>query len=416
MGNDITTCAEDKFNDAMELYAQAALNLLHPHRHGGDLKLGNSAFPFTRKLQAVYREDELRKQIGDVPLMFTTENMTFLQNIQNSARNSTRYKVEADDLQSGTEPFHPDESNSDAFEEEDDETDKKENAYYEMFLNYVSPLNSSMSDPHDTDPRFLDLKLKNLSFKAIRNKGTYKCGYPADHEIQPVMAKEPPKAFLQHRLPDSRRKRKQKPTYPSEKQKYSRGDIVRVLFKKTTTKPRTDILENVQLDLSDANGSVASIREWGAAVFSRDKKQRRAFESITAAFILTFFNVLEEEDVDDVDPQRTMSQFRKAKLALLRLKGERGANKNPQLIALLHGPGGSGKSTVINMVKAYAQSFCESIGHPFTNRTILVTAMSGVAATLLHGETTHSVMGLNKSKITNDMIEQFTDARLLITS
>ena len=89
-------------------------------------------------------------------------------------------------------------------------------------------------------------------------------------------------------------------------------------------------------------------------------------------------------------PQRTASQFRKSKLALLKLKGNRGTNKNAQLIALLHGPGGSGKSTVINMVTAYAQSFCASIGHPFTNRTIVITAMSGVAATLLHGETTHS--------------------------
>jgi cytidylate kinase len=92
----------------------------------------------------------------------------------------------------------------------------------------------------------------------------------------------------------------------------------------------------------------------------------------------------------------------------------RGDKKNAQLICLLHGPGGSGKSTVINMVQAYAKSFCESMGHPYTTRTIIITAMSGVAATLLHGETTHSVIGLNREKITEDEIDAFSDARLLI--
>ena len=66
-----------------------------------------------------------------------------------------------------------------------------------------------------------------------------------------------------------------------------------------------------------------SIREWGAAAFQSDRKQRRAFETIISSFLLTFFTDIDtEEDVSDVDPTRTSSQFRKAKLALLKLKGE----------------------------------------------------------------------------------------------
>jgi hypothetical protein len=90
------------------------------------------------------------------------------------------------------------------------------------------------------------------------------------------------------------------------------------------------------------------------------------------------------------------------------------SNNGSQLILLLHGPGGSGKSTVIFLVIAYAREYCELLGHPFTVRTIVVTAMSGVAATLIHGETTHMSMGLNRSSITPEMIEAWSDTRLVI--
>ena len=69
---------------------------------------------------------------------------------------------------------------------------------------------------------------------------------------------------------------------------------------------------------------------------------------------------------------------------------------------------------MISLVKAYSKEFCELLGHPFTLRTIVVTAMTGVAATLLHGETTHMSMGLNRSSVTADMIEAWSDTRLVI--
>ena len=88
----------------------------------------------------------------------------------------------------------------------------------------------------------------------------------------------------------------------------------------------------------------------------------------------------------------------------------RGAKKDVNLIALLHGSGGSGKSTVINTVKAYAKDYCRMLGQKFTNRTIIVTAMSGVAATLLGGETTHSVLGLNRDSVQNEEALEWADA------
>ncbi len=67
------------------------------------------------------------------------------------------------------------------------------------------------------------------------------------------------------------------------------------------------------------------------------------------------------------------------------------------LIMFMTGAGGSGKSHVINNVLAYASKFCETIGQPFDKRTIVVTAMTGLAATSILGETAHSAMCLNIS-------------------
>lgn len=415
-GEDIRTCQSEKVNKAMEQYAETSMALLLPHRHVSDLQsaVPGCSWPYTKKFQEVWKDDERRRVFGEEPIMFTADNMTFLQNIQDCARNSPRYKVDKDDLQAGTEPFHPDETNVDKFDQEDDGKELEENTHYEQFLQHLDIGDSSYVDPRDNDPTLLDHTLRNFDFKNIKCKGSNKCGFHPKDVLPPIIEKHTEKPFLKHKVPENRRTRKSTKKYP-QKKKYKQSELVRVLFKKTRSKPRKDILQDTDLNLCDANGSIQSIREWGASVFSKDRKQRRAFEAIIAAFILTFFDDIDDDDdVDDLDPTRTSSQFRKAKLALLKLKGTRGRQKKSQLIALLHGPGGSGKSTVINMVKAYAHSYCDSIGHEFTNRTIIITAMSGVAATLLKGNTTHKVMGLNRGSIPPTMIEEFRDARLLI--
>jgi len=138
-GQDICTCDESKFNNAMDTWAKMVLKLLFPLRHIGDImEDDHGRFPFTHKLRAIYNSDCLKKTMGMDPTVFSEENMQFLQNIQDSARNSLRYKINADDLQSGTEPFHPDECDLDSFEKTDDDNDDmEENAHYEMFLNHL---------------------------------------------------------------------------------------------------------------------------------------------------------------------------------------------------------------------------------------------------------------------------------------
>ena len=67
-------------------------------------------------------------------------------------------------------------------------------------------------------------------------------------------------------------------------------------------------------------------------------------------------------------------------------------NKHPtnkqsnQFIGLLHGSGGAGKSRVINAVRNYAKNLCNFLKVDFDKRTILTTALTGVAAVSINGE------------------------------
>ena len=67
------------------------------------------------------------------------------------------------------------------------------------------------------------------------------------------------------------------------------------------------------------------------------------------------------------------------------------------------------------MVKVCAAEYCAMLGHKFTSHAIVVTAMSGVAATLLAGEATHKVHGLNcNSTVQNKEKLDWLDAPLLM--
>ena len=92
------------------------------------------------------------------------------------------------------------------------------------------------------------------------------------------------------------------------------------------------------------------------------------------------------------------------------------SNDTEQLIYCLHGPAGSGKSIVIELALLHAQEYCLYLPNViFCHNTIVVTAMTGVAATLLCRETMHGALFLNqKHEIEPEQIELWADTHLLI--
>jgi len=76
--------------------------------------------------------------------------------------------------------------------------------------------------------------------------------------------------------------------------------------------------------------------------------------------------------------------------------------------------GGSGKTTVVDLVVEHAREFCDHMNHNFTSRTIVITAMTGVAATILMGDTLHSAVCLNqRSPLTAAQVQVWKETRLL---
>ena len=165
-------------------------------------------------------------------------------------------------------------------------------------------------------------------------------------------------------------------------------------------------------NIAQTNGSVQSIIDW-AVKYKLDPKQRRAFEIIIGSFLLTFYS--SSNDIGEFVEHTHRKPFNQNKQNLCKLV-ETKKRKSEQLICLLHGPGGSGKTTVINLLMEYAKEYCSYIPNfSFNARTITITALTGVAATLLKGETVHSALLLNQKKpIQEEQTEAWEQTRLLI--
>ena len=181
-----------------------------------------------------------------------------------------------------------------------------------------------------------------------------------------------------------------------------KSDIVSVLLTKTNQQQK-NIMQIVKhaaaIQLCDANGSAKSIIKWGCKCNS-DNHQRHAFKVIMASFVLTYFKdaAKNDEEMTTCDNQSQTKFVRERKLLCQLSKL---SNDTERLICCLHGPAGSGKSTVIELVLLYAQVYCSYLPNViFCRNTIVVTAMTGVAATLICGETMHGALFLNqKGKI-----------------
>ena len=134
-----------------------------------------------------------------------------------------------------------------------------------------------------------------------------------------------------------------------------KSDVVSVLLTKTNHHQKNimQIVKNAAaIQLCDVNGSAKSVIEWGWKC-NLDKHQRYAFQVITASFVLTYFKdaAKNNEQMTTCDNQSQPKFVRERKLLCQLSKL---SNNTEQLICCLHGPAGSGKSTVIELVLFYA--------------------------------------------------------------
>jgi AAA domain/Helitron helicase-like domain at N-terminus len=417
---DIMTCTENCMNKEMENYAQLVLHLFANYRHISELRSPEcERFPHITLLQEVWDIDKNTHDNAN-KLIFSEKNMTYLQNIQDSAYNSLRYKLGDDALQRVTHPFTEDCPHLCEEEEVHEEEGKEDDMIEDDYNHLMEQIAPDERDNLDEDPTMLAAKLQDFSFKHQRHKGKQGCGYDDSmNKATPILenGEAIPEDFVCYGVAIPVETTSPSAENPRARVTHSMKQIVTVYLTRTSSRARAKVFElNPEAQVLEANGSFKSIQNWAKAA-NLDSKQRRAFESLIAAFLLTFMNEQEDCDEDD-DAQLSMAdrvKFNALKKTLRKLMGAHVETKRDgdQLICLIHGPGGSGKSTVVNLVIAYAQEYCDLLRHPFTSRTIVVTAMSGVAATLLHGETTHGALALLR-KIKNDEIEEWEDTRLVI--
>jgi hypothetical protein len=359
---------------------------------------------------------------------------TFLQNIQDCKANSFRLIRVDDDLQRSTEPYHtnPYDNNtappSDPDHEDVVDADGlTEGERLDEVLRLLDV--EACGDPLSRNDQGSEQFLTNgglpssISVTAIRQKGAHKCGYECLADMSPTIVPdaEPLIQTQPADIPPQQNDTGQNASTSSadnvnEQRTPSQRDIVNILLRRTSRRSRTfqEISNrNEAVDVLEANGSVRSIIDW-AKKAGLDRGQRRAFEIMTSTFILTFY-LDAPESPTTTRGQGLRHPFIREKKLLERLADVRKRGQN-QLICLLHGPGGSGKTAVIDLLMEYAREYCSYIDNfEFTSRTIVVTAMTGVAATILLGETTHSAVYLNQKRpLEAEQVELWSSARMLI--
>lgn len=399
-------------NEAMDKYARLVLILFLPFRCAEDLKAGTGEFAHVAKLRQIYAEDERRKKEGEAPIVFTGFAKRFLQNIQDARANCLRRPTTKDELQSKTNQFE----HSGCPNEESDEEEQPEEEYDIDLENVFNWLDATDDTTNNEEQHAIPKKFR---LTEQRDQGKQQAGH--NRHMRPAPTIKSSRPFFQN-VAASRSETNSNDgsanSSETRNKKYSMKSLVNILFRTrdVNAAATSELFGNRASQVLLANGSAKSIINW-AETSGLDSAQKRAFEVIISAFLLTFYDDADgtsafdnaASESDDTSNVRT-----KYRVTCNNLKTLRGID-GPNLICLLHGPGGSGKSTVINLVKAYAKEFCSTLGHDYTHRTITITAMSGVAATLINGETTHKALGLNKRKeFTEDEKEVFVDTRLII--
>jgi hypothetical protein len=409
----------------VERHAERLLVLFLPFRCRDDLIDANTGHYITK-----FRQAEVKKLIKK-------RHGWFLQNIQDTGYNNLRHGRIPDELENMTIPFQPKQKHL----AEETISDEPLNESDQDSISTIEERGVSLLEEYEREEESMGQvndELSSISFASLCRRGRETatdrkvfCCFPKPSSADNMSSLSDEEPFIT--VSETSIVEHDGPNFlmnPREEQTSIEGTSMQTLDKVT----RQDFLRlyairvhvrrsiattSRDIELDKANGTAKSILNWGQ-VHCLDKRQQRAFSIIISHFVLTFY---EDAASSEINVSRiALSQFNQEKNKLLRLTKLRMESESPhveqrtrieQMIMFLHGPGGSGKSTVISLVLHYAQDFCTHLGYPFTKNTIMVTAMSGVAATLLHGRTTHSCCCLCSEPKHKDL-DMWKDTRLLI--
>ena len=384
----------------IEDYCKKILVLFLPFRELEDLTLNGS---YLEKLKIAMDE----KQITD-------EHQTILKNIQD-CRNSLNAGRMKDDLEHLTKPLEPPPSwkKPKGSPEQNEEMQKR---IAELLLeltesapqgtNGSSRTSDSVTDDIATSDGIIDLCKDNCAKQNMLPPNLENASVDVAREAHPS---DPPP-------PDPSRYVPSKEPHP----KITRKDLVKH-YVQTTDRHANEEDLNVN-DLS-ADGTPENIITWSNVLFKDkdgipDEDQQQAFRTIVASFILTYHEEATNDLPTELGTQRatTRRDYDALKSDLLKLRGMAPAKNSDKLDMFLTGAGGTGKTHVIKCVNTYGKEFCKLMGYPFDKRTIVVTALTGVAATCILGETIDSAAHLMKdlTKLKIEFIQEWKNARLLI--
>jgi len=385
--------ANTEITGDMEEYALEVLICFCPFRKLDDLLVN---FSYVLKFRQWYAD----LQMNSKQYSYIHRVLTNIQNLKNSLRIKSKDDILCDHTRPFVDPNEPSRK-----KQRSQKCDKQQPCYDENTLEFII----SIVQQHKVHAETATFTHKTaLSLFELQNKGTWKCGFcniasmDKQNSCFPIYSDNNP-------ITSSSTSTSNKREVPPIFQKLTKSALVQVMLQRTIRQHSTQQMSSVdnhnndegsspnkiQHGDIDANGTPESIHLWALQAFGNDREQQRAFEILASKFVLSY--CAEADDTDDTDDTlfgTNRHQYLRCKKLLRQMIGQ--PAKIGQLIMFITGPGGSGKSEIINQLLVYGQQFCSNIEQPFTRHTILVTACSGVAATLIHGQTLHSATFLNK--------------------
>ena len=422
-GGNLLDMNQYPLNSSVEKYCRTVLLLYHPFRIIDDLTLDES---FHKKFKYVYQSG-IPPDIEEV-----------LENVQ-MFYNSMRLPAREDPIRDSTIPFKPrDKSSQNQEEAEEDDED-----FFDGIFDVLFPGQEREQQLQDDN-----CQLK-MSLDKIRGAGGRRCGFSHLPSVRTIASGDKVTLnneshtsdssgtarnnngrdnFVSVSSPDSSNSRdvsssnsyktvntRDKPT-PFALMSLTYRNVRRRVNNSSEDGHTNLTAETRPNDIYPADGTALSILLWSKREgLKLDAEQQLAFQIATAAFVLTYYDDAQSDNLvhrdDSNNPSQVRRDFQKEKKKLLHLAR---LKPNQPLFMFLSGPGGSGKSRVVKELLKYAEEYCSRLNFKFDLRTIITSAMSGVAAVSINGETTHSVAALNKNEPTQEDIESWANARLLI--